>query len=119
MYVDGWILPLPKGNIEKYKELAEKSSSIWLKHGALEYHECVADDVSDAEIASFPKSVQLKDDEIVVFAWVIYESKEKRDQANQKIFKELEDEGFAMKDAPFDGNRMISGGFKPLVSKIQ
>jgi uncharacterized protein YbaA (DUF1428 family) len=114
-YVDGFVLPVPKANVEKYREIAETASKVWREHGALEYVECVADDVKPGELTSFPQSVQLKDDETVVFAWIVYASREDRDRINEAVMKDPRLTCMDPKTMPFDGKRMFFGGFKTIV----
>lgn len=115
-YVDGFVLPVPKSNIEKYREIATKAGKIWREHGALEYRECVADDVKPGEVTSFPQSVLLKDDETVVFAYIVFNSRAHRDEVNAKVMSDPRlAEMMDMKNMPFDGKRMFWGGFTPLV----
>ncbi len=115
-YVDGFVLPVPKKNLAKYKSMAKVASKVWREHGALEYHECVADDVKPGKVTSFPQSVKLKSDETVVFAWVVYKSKKDRDRANAKVMKDPRLKAYMdPKKLPFDGMRMFYGGFKTLV----
>lgn len=115
-YVDGFVLPVPKANVEKYREMAKLAGSVWLDHGALEYVECIADDVKPGKVTSFPQSVQLKDDEAVVFAWIVYESREARDRINEKVMKDPRLANMMDPQAmPFDGKRMFWGGFEKLV----
>lgn len=114
-YVDGFVLPVPKDRIDDYRALAEAAGRIWLEYGALEYVECVADDVKSGEVTSFPQAVQLKPDEVVVFAWIRYASREERDRINATV---MEDPRLANMDPatlPFDAKRMFWGGFKPIV----
>ena len=113
-YVDGFVLAVPKANIEQYKEMARLGGEVWKEHGALAYVECLADDVPYGELTSFPRAVQAKDDETVVFAWIVYESREKRDAINAKVMADprLKMDMSAM---PFDGKRMIYGGFAPFL----
>jgi uncharacterized protein YbaA (DUF1428 family) len=115
-YVDGYVLPVPKANIEKYRELATRAGKIWREHGALEYRECIADDVKSGEVTSFPQSVQLKDDETVVFSYIVFESRDHRDEVNAKVMSDprLADM-MDPKRMPFDGKRMFWGGFEVLV----
>lgn len=87
-YVDGFVLPVPKDNVEAYRRMAEDAGKVWRKYGALEYIECVADDVKPGEITSFPQSVKLEPDETVVFAWIVYESREHRDRVNEQVMKD-------------------------------
>ena len=117
-YVDGFIIPVPKKNLKAYRALAMKSAKIWREHGALEIRECVADDVTVGKWTSFPRSVKLKPDEVVIFSWIVYKSRAQRDRVNAKVMKDPRlakmMEGKA--PMPFDGKRMIYGGFKPIVS---
>jgi uncharacterized protein YbaA (DUF1428 family) len=115
-YVDGYVLPVPKSNIEKYREIATKAGKIWREHGALEYRECVADDVKSGEVTSFPQAVQLKDDETVVFSYIVFESRAHRDEVNAKVMSDPRlNDMMDPKSMPFDGKRMFWGGFSPLV----
>jgi uncharacterized protein YbaA (DUF1428 family) len=102
--------------VEKYRELANKSGAIWREHGALEYHEYIGDDVKSGEVTSFPQSVLLKPDEVVIFAWIVYKSRAHRDEVNAKV---MSDPRMASmmdpKSFPFDGKRMFWGGFEALV----
>ena len=115
-YVDGYVLPVPKSNIEKYREIATKAGKIWREHGALEYRECVADDVKSGEVTSFPQAVKLKDDETVIFSYIVFESRQHRDEVNAKVMSDprLADM-MDPKSMPFDGKRMFWGGFSPIV----
>jgi uncharacterized protein YbaA (DUF1428 family) len=113
-YVDGFVVAVPKVNLSRYREFAQLAQKVWLEHGALEYKEWVADDVKPGKLTSFPQSVNLKDDEVVVFAWVIYDSRQSRDQIMEKVMKDPRLESDPKK-WPFDGQRMIFGGFAPLV----
>lgn len=115
-YVDGFVVPVPKANVEAYRALAQKMGAIWKEHGALEYHEFIADDVKPGKLTSFPQSVDLKDDETVVFSWIVYPDRETRDRVNDKVMADerLKDE-MTPEAMPFDGKRMIFGGFAPLL----
>lgn len=116
-YVDGFVLPVPKAKLEAYCELAEKAAAIFRELGALEVRECVADDVKAGVLTSFPQSVLLKDDEVVVFSWIVYESREARDKINAAFM--ADPRMASMMDPsthPFDGKRMFFGGFKVLVA---
>ncbi|MFV3129127.1 DUF1428 domain-containing protein [Niveispirillum sp. KHB5.9] len=114
MYVDGFVLPVPKDKLDAYKELATVASQVWKDHGALSYVECVADDVAYGEVTSFPRSVQLTEDEVVVLAWITYPSKEVRDACNAKVMSDPRIK-CDPNDMPFDAKRMFWGGFTPLV----
>jgi uncharacterized protein YbaA (DUF1428 family) len=113
-YVDGFVVPVPKANLGRYREWAELAAKVWKEYGALEYKEWVADDVKPGKVTSFPQAVNLKDDEVVVFSWAIYESRQARDTAMEKIMKDPRMQTDP-KEWPFDGQRMIFGGFAPLV----
>lgn len=114
-YVDGFIVPVPKKKVADYRKLARKAGKIWKEYGALEYRECIADDVKPGKWTSFPQSVKLKPNEVVWFSWIVYKSRKDRDRINAKVMKDPRLEGMSMKDMPFDGKRMIWGGFKPVV----
>ncbi len=114
-YVDGFILPVPKSQIDAYRQLSETAGRVWKEHGALAYVECVADDVKSGKVTSFPQAVNLKDDEVVVFSWIVYESREDRDRINAAV---MSDPRLKMdpKSMPFDGMRMFWGGFKVMLA---
>jgi uncharacterized protein YbaA (DUF1428 family) len=115
-YVDGFVMPVPKTRLEEYRRIARKAGKIWREYGALQYVECVADDVSFGKRTSFPRSVKLKPDEIVVFSWIVYKSRAQRDSIMKKIMADPRmADMMDPKDMPFDGKRMFWGGFKPLV----
>ena len=116
MYVDGFVVPVPKAKLEAYRKLARKAGRIWKEHGALDYVEAVADDVKPGKRTSFPQSVKLKDDEVVVFAYIVYRSRAQRDRVNAKVMADPRlMAGMDPKAMPFDGKRMFWGGFKDLV----
>lgn len=114
-YVDGFVLPVPKKNLEAYRRIAEEAGKVWREHGALEYVECIADDVKPGELTSFPQSVKLEPDETVVFAWIVYESREHRDSVNEKVMKDPRIANMDPKSMPFDAKRMFWGGFEAIV----
>jgi uncharacterized protein YbaA (DUF1428 family) len=115
-YVDGFVLPVPKAKIDVYRRMARKAGKIWREHGALEYRECVADDVKPGKVTSFPQSVKLKRDETVVFASIVYRSRAHRDRVTAKVMKDSRLSGMMdPKDMPFDTQRMFWGGFKVVV----
>lgn len=118
-YVDGFVLPVPKKNVEAYREMALQAGEIWREYGALEFVECVADDVQPGKVSSFPQSVQLKDDELVVFAWIIYKSREDRDRINEQVMKDPRLAEMSPETMPFDGMRMFWGGFETIVELRQ
>jgi uncharacterized protein YbaA (DUF1428 family) len=116
-YVDGFVLPVPKKNLDAYLRMARRSGKVWREHGALEYVECVADDVQPGEATSFPQSVKLKKGETVVFAYAVYKSRAHRDRVMKKVMSDprLADM-MELKSLPFDSKRMFWGGFKTIVS---
>jgi uncharacterized protein YbaA (DUF1428 family) len=115
-YVDGYVVPVPKKNMAAYRRMAQKAGKVWRDHGALEYIECIADDVKPGKHTSFPQSVKLKAGETVVFAYIVYKSRAERDRINAKVMKDprLADM-MDPKAMPFDGKRMFWGGFKVMV----
>ena len=116
-YVDGFVVPVPKKNLQAYRRMSQKSGKVWREYGALEYIECVADDVKPGKVTSFPQSVKLKRGETVFFSYIVYKSRKDRDRVNAKVMK---DKRLASmmdpKEMPFDMKRMIYGGFKVLVA---
>jgi uncharacterized protein YbaA (DUF1428 family) len=116
-YVDGFVLPVPKKNVAAYRRMAQKAGKVWREHGALEYIECVADDVKPGKHTSFPQSVKLKSGETVVFAYIVYKSRAHRDRVNAKVMKDPRLANMMdPKAMPFDGKRMFWGGFKVVVN---
>ena len=114
-YIDGLVLAVPTANKETYRELSEKMAAIFRKHGATGVVECWGDEVPDGEVTSFPMAVKCKPDETVVFSWVAWPDKATRDAGKKKVFEEMEASGIMHGDNPFDGKRMIFGGFQALV----
>ena len=112
-YVDGFVLPVPRRNITAYRRMARTAGKVWREYGALAYVECVADDVKPGKWTSFPQSVKLKKGEVVWFSWIVYKSRRHRDAVNAKVMKDPRVSG-SMSPAtmPFDGKRMIYGGFQ-------
>ncbi|QRM56200.1 DUF1428 family protein [Sinorhizobium sp. BG8] len=110
-YVDGFVVPVPKENIEAYKAMATVAGAVWKEYGALDYVECIGDDVPYGELTSFPRAVMASDDEVVVFSWITYESRARRDEILAKVMADprLSPDKWEM---PFDGKRMIYGGFE-------
>lgn len=115
-YVDGFVVPVPKKNVDKYKKIAAKAGKLWMKYGALAYVECKADDVKKGKHTSFPQSVKLKADETVIFSWILYKSRAHRDSVNKKVMKDPWIMKMDPKLMPFDAKRMIYGGFKSIVN---
>lgn len=113
-YVDGFVVPVPKAKVAAYRAMAQKGAELWKEHGALEVHEYIADDVKPGKVTSFPQSVNLKDDETVVFSWIVYPDRETRDRVNEKVMADPRMKE-SMNDMPFDGQRMIFGGFEKLL----
>jgi uncharacterized protein YbaA (DUF1428 family) len=114
-YVDGFVVPLPRKNLAAYRRMARKAGKIWKEYGALEFHECVADDVKKGKWTSFPRSVKLKPGETVVFSYIVYKSRAQRDRIMAKVMADPRIE-MDPQTMPFDGKRMIWGGFKTLVA---
>ena len=119
-YVDGYVLPVPEDKIEEYQEMAAEAGKSWIKHGALQYFECVGDDLEpdmgDVAMATFPDFVAADQDETVIFAFVVYESRKHRDEVNAAVHEEMgELEGVDEIEMPFDMTRMLYGGFDALV----
>jgi len=116
MYVDGFVVPVPRKKLAEYRKLARKAGRVWREHGALDYVECVADDVKPGKHTSFPQSVKLKPDEVVIFSWIVYKSRSARDRINDKVMKDPRLASMAdPKRMPFDSKRMFWGGFKQFV----
>ena len=115
-YVDGFVVPVPADKLDEYKRLAKKAGKIWLEHGALQYTECVADDVKPGKTTSFPQAVKLKEGEVVVFSWIVYKNRRDRDRINKLVMADPRLEAMMdPKAMPFDGKRMFWGGFKTIV----
>ena len=116
MYVDGFVVPVPKRSIKAYKAIATKAGKVWREHGALDYKECIADDVKKGKWTSFPRAVKLKPGEVVWFSWIVYRNRKHRDAVNKKV---MADKRLAAmmdpKKMPFDGKRFIWGGFNVVV----
>ncbi len=116
-YVDGFVVPVPKKNLKAYRGMARKAGKVWREHGALDFREWVADDVKMGKWTSFPRSVKLKPGETVIFSWIVYKSRAHRDRVNAKVMKDARlAKMMNPKAMPFDGKRMIYGGFKTLVA---
>jgi len=113
-YVHGFVLAVPTANLAAYRKLARKAGKVWMEHGALAYHECVADDVKPGKLTSFPQAVKLKDGETVLFSWIVYRSRRDRDRINKAVMADPRLRA-APQSMPFDLARMIYGGFKEFV----
>ncbi len=114
-YVDGFLVPVPKKNLAAYKRMSTKAGKVWKEYGALDYVECVADDVKPGKVTSFPQAVKLAKGEVVVFSWIVYKSRKHRDAVNKKVMKDPRIAGMESSKMPFDGKRMMWGGFKSIV----
>jgi len=116
LYVDGFVIPLPKKNLAAYRRIARLAGKVWREHGALEYRECVGDDLVTRGMAAFPKTARAKRGETVLFSWIVYRSKADRNRVNAKVMKDPRILGMMdPKKMPFDVKRMVYGGFKVLV----
>jgi uncharacterized protein YbaA (DUF1428 family) len=116
-YVDGFIVPVPRKKLAAYKRMSAKAGKIWKEYGALEFKEWISDDVKVGKLTSFPRSVKLKPGEVVVFSYIVYKSRAQRDRINAKVMKDPRlDDMMDPKNVPFDGKRMIYGGFKIMVA---
>jgi uncharacterized protein YbaA (DUF1428 family) len=115
-YIDGFVIPVPKRKVEAYRRMAQKACKVWMEYGALEYRECVGDDLNVKMCLSFPRGIKSKPNETVVFSWITYKSRAHRDRVNAKVMKDPRLKDMMDKDAmPFDGDRMMYGGFKTIV----
>ena len=115
-YVDGFVVPVPKRKLAAYRSMSRKCGKVWREYGAIEYVECVADDVKPGKWTSFPQSVKLKAGEVVVFSWIVYKSRKQRDSVMAKVMKDPRLASMMdPKKVPFDGKRMFWGGFKVFV----
>lgn len=118
-YVDGFLIPVPTSKVAEYKQMAKKASKVFLKHGALEYRECVGDDLHPAFGLAFPKLMKLKPDESVIFAWIVYKSRAHRDKVNKLMMSDPQmNADMEGKEMPFDIKRMAYGGFKTIVEAV-
>ena len=115
-YVDGMVTPVPKAKLADYRKMSRLCGKVWKEHGALEYVECVADDVKPGKTTSFPQAVKLKDDEVVMFSWIVYRNRRDRDRINKLV---MADPRLAAmmdpKKMPFDAKRMFWGGFRQMI----
>jgi uncharacterized protein YbaA (DUF1428 family) len=110
-YVDGFVLAVPKDKLGAYEAMSRTCAKVWKEFGAISYVECVADDVPYGQLTSFPRAVQAKEDEVVVFSWITYASREARDAINKKVMEDPRIKA-GFEPMPFDGKRMIYGGFE-------
>ncbi len=114
-YVVSFVVPVPTNKLVAYRAMAREFGKIWMEYGALQYTECIADDVKPGKLTSFPQSVKLKADETVVFAWIVYKSRKHHDSVNKKVMADPRVAEMDSSNMPFDGKRMFWGGFKTLV----
>ena len=110
-YVDGFVIPIPKKNLKTYVRMAKLGANMWMKLGALDYKECVGEDLKNKWGTTFSRMMKLKPGETVIFSWIVYKSRAHRDRVNAKVMKEME-KMTDMKEMPFDVKRMVYGGFK-------
>lgn len=117
-YVDGFLLPVPKKNLEAYRRMSQRAGRVWRDHGALEYRECVADDLTNKFGVPFTRLAKPKAGETVVFSWIVFKSRAHRDRVNAKVMKDPRlGQDMDMKNMPFDVKRMGYGGFKVIVDE--
>ena len=115
-YVDGFVVPVPKAKLDDYLAMSRSCGAVWREYGALEFRECVGDDVKPGKLTSFPQAVKLTPHEVVVFSWIVYKSRAQRDKINKQVMADPRLALMDPKTMPFDGKRMIWGGFKPVVT---
>ena len=116
-YVDGFVIPIAKKHIPFYRRVAQKAGKIWREHGALDYKECVGDDLDIKKVVPFPRSARAKRGETVVFSWIVFKSRAHRDRVNAKVMKDPRIAKMLPEGMPFDMKRMVYGGFKVLVDR--
>jgi uncharacterized protein YbaA (DUF1428 family) len=114
-YVDGFVIPLPADKLEEYTRIAEQACCIWMEHGALEYRECIGEDLTAKEMVPFPELAGAKEGETVAFSWIVYRSREHRDEVNAKVMADPRIREMMGDSMPFDCKRMAYGGFKTIV----
>jgi len=115
-YVDGYVLPVPKKNVQAYRRIAQKAGKVWRDHGALDYKECAGDDLNVKFGVPFPRMMKVKPGETVIFSWIVFKSRAHRDRVNAKVMKDPRlAKMMVPKAMPFDVKRMVYGGFKVVV----
>jgi uncharacterized protein YbaA (DUF1428 family) len=115
-YVDGFLLPVPKKNLEAYTRMSRRAGKVWREHGALDYKECAGDDLNVKGLVPFPRRIKLKPGETVVFSWIVFKSRAHRDRVNARVMKDPRLAGMMdSKAMPFDVKRMVYGGFRVIV----
>jgi uncharacterized protein YbaA (DUF1428 family) len=118
MYVDGYLLPVPKKKVDAYRTMARKAGKVWRDHGAVEFRECVGDDLNQKWGSNFPKLLKTKPSETVFFSWIVFKSRKDRDRINKKVMKDPRlAKMMNSKSMPFDMKRMAMGGFKVVVDE--
>jgi uncharacterized protein YbaA (DUF1428 family) len=117
-YVDGFVIAVPKRKLDAYRRLAKMAAKVFREYGALEYRECVAEDVKPGKVVSFAKSVKLKPGETVFFSWIVYKSRAQRDRIMSKVMKDPRFASMDPKTMPFDMKRMLYGGFQIVVESL-
>ena len=115
MYVDGFLLPVPRKSLAAYRKMATRAGKVWREHGALDYKECIADDVKKGKWTSFPQAVKLKPGEVVWFSWITYRNRKHRDSVNKKVMADPRMSDMDENSVPVDMKRMFYGGFEVLV----
>jgi len=116
-YVDAFVIPVPKKKVAAYRKMAEFGRKLWMEHGAIDYKECIGEDLKAPWATPFPKGIRSKSNETVVFSWILYKSKAHRNAVNKKVMKDERMKPFMdPKKMPFDPSRMLYGGFKVIVS---
>jgi uncharacterized protein YbaA (DUF1428 family) len=114
-YIDGFVIPVPKRKITAYIRMARLAGKVWREYGAVEYFECVGDDLNVKMCLSFPKGIKAKPGETVIFSFIVYKSRAHRDAVNKRVMKDPRIQAMMKEAMPFDGDRMIYGGFKVVV----
>ena len=116
-YIDAFVVPVPKKNLDEYRRIARLAGEVWREHGALEYRECLGEDLDVPAGTPFPRGIQLKRGETVLFSWVLFKSRAHRDRVNAKFVEDPRMKKLTSKDMPFDDSRMLWGGFEVFVAK--
>ncbi len=115
-YIDAIVIPVPRAKLDTYKRMSEEWGKAHLRHGALYYSDAISDDAQPGKTTSFPQAVQLKDDEVIALAWVVYKSKEDRDRIGKAVMDDPQVKAsMDPSNMPFDGKRMFWGGFQTIV----
>ncbi|ATE59514.1 DUF1428 domain-containing protein [Thauera sinica] len=115
-YVDGFLIPVPKDRIGRYREIASLAGQVWMEHGALQYYECIGDDLEIKDMVPFPRAAGAGAEDAVIFSWIVYESRAHRDEVNAAVMADPRMKSMMNDDAPpFDCKRMAYGGFRTLV----